>query len=210
MQHGVGEVENEGFVGRTLVLQPVHRLLGIHVGQRAHVTGVADMLVVFVKRHHPAVIRAQRTEVIVKALGVGHARDDRSAIGNIPLANADGLVAGVAHLFGEGDFRRRHAPPFAQIRVTPGQQGRTGRPAHGLRIKTGEPRSFLGQPIHARRLVLGIAKTSQVRVTLIVGEDDEDVRPLRFRRRCCAGAEDEHGCQSDNYRHQSKGCKHPA
>jgi hypothetical protein len=119
----------------------------------------------------------QRTEVIVKTLCIGHAPDDWLAVGDIPLTDAGRLVAGFANQFSKGNFTRRHCPTLAAKWIASGQQRRARRPAHRLRIKAGEPGSLLGQPIHARRLVLLVAVTAHIPIALVVSENDEDVRP---------------------------------
>ena len=66
---------------------------------------------------------------------------------SVPLADASGLVAGLLHEFSEGDFAGGHPPPLAPAWVATREQGRTGRPAHGLRVEGSEEGTFLGQLI---------------------------------------------------------------
>ena len=176
MHHGMGEVEHEGLVLVALVFQVVHRFVGVHADEAAHVAGGTGRFVVLVKAAPASVVRTQRAEIVVKPLCVGHALDDRFPVGDIPLADARGLVTGRADQFGPGGFLPGHAPALAELRVTPGEQGGTRRAAHGLGVEGSVACAFLRQLIQARGLVLDIPVAGKVGITLIVGEDDHDIR----------------------------------
>ena len=197
MHHRVRHVEDERLSLVAFVLEIINRLVGVKAGETGHVARLAGSLVVLMKCHCAAVIRPQRTEVIVKTLCIGHPRDDHLSVGDIPLADTGRLVVRFSNQLGEGDLARRHSPTLAAKWIASGQQRRARRPAHRLRIKTGEPGSLLGQPIHARCLVLLVAVTAHIRIALIVGENDEDVRPRsigverRARGEECKGAQDD-------------------
>ena len=177
MHHCVRHVENERLSLVAFVLEEIDSFVRVKAGETGHVARLAGSLVVLMKCHCTAVIRPQRTEVIVKTLCIGHPRDDHLSVGDIPLADTDRLVVRFSNQLGEGDLARRHPPTLAAEGVTPCQQRRARRPADRLRIKTGEPGSLLGQPIHARCLILLVAVTAHIRIALVVGENDEDVRP---------------------------------
>ena len=70
----------------------------------------------------PIVVRSERAEVIIEPLRIRHPLDDRFPIGDIPLANARGLITCPSDQLSEGDLRSRHAPPFAANRLPTGQQ----------------------------------------------------------------------------------------
>jgi hypothetical protein len=44
-------------------------------------------------------------------------------------------------------------------------------------VEVGEPDTFIVQAVHLRRLEDGIAGAGKIAVTLIVGKDNDDVRP---------------------------------
>ena len=175
VHHGMGQVEREGLLGIALFLEELDRLVGVQGGQSPHVPARPGGLVVLVELDTAPVIRAEGSEVIIKSLGIGHPLDDGLAVGNVPLADAGSLVAGFLHEFSKGDLAGGHPPPFASAWVATREQGRTGRPAHGLRVEGSEEGTFLGQLIEPRSLV-GLAPVAgQIPVALVIGKDDDDV-----------------------------------
>ena len=175
VHHRMREVEHERLVGITLVFEVIDRLVRVELDQSAHVASGSCGLVVFMQVHHAGVIRTEGAVKIIEPLRVRHAWDDRFPIGNIPLADAGGLVVRLADQLRPGDLLRRHAPTATADRLPSGQQRRARRPANRLRIKRGEPRAFLGQLIQPRRLVFCVPVTSEVRIALVIGENDQDI-----------------------------------
>ena len=175
VHHGMSQVEHERLLGITLFLEKFDRFVGVQSGQSPHVSARSGGLVVLVELDPATIVRPEGPEVIIESLGIGHPFDDGLAVGNVPLADASGLVAGLLHEFPEGDFAGGHPPPLAPAWVATREQSRTGRPAHGLRVERSEEGTFLGQLIEPGCFVRLAPVAGEVPVALVIGEDDDHV-----------------------------------
>ncbi len=105
----------------------------------------------------------------------------------VPLSNTSGGVAkrfemicqsvfgGIQAVIGCGE---KHV--FVQsdaLRVAPGEQSSTGRRADGAgHHEAGEPATFLRQAVEVGRLDRFRSEATKVVVSLIIGEDDDEIR----------------------------------
>ena len=137
----------------------------------------------------PHVVRVRQAEVFVEAVV---RRQELRGPAEVPLARHSGRVTFLLHEFRErhlavgdavlrrGSERAVNADP---IRVTAREQRRTRRGAHRLRyVEIGELAAFLSEAIEVRSRESFCAEHSDIGVTLIVGENDDDVRQPRFQR----------------------------
>ena len=118
-------------------------LIGIDAGEARHVIGLAHRFIVVMKCDARIIVGTKRPPVVIEALCIGHAIDDRRAVGDVPLADASGRVSDLFELFGDRDFVGGHRPAAAANRVAAGEQSRARGPANHLRVKAGETRPFL-------------------------------------------------------------------
>lgn len=123
VHHGVREIENEGAIRVSIVSEEVDGFVGVECREAAHIVGIAGGFVVFMEVNGAVVVGAEGSEVVVEALGVGHAFDDGFAVGDVPFSDADGLVSEGLHEFGPGDFVGGHAPTFGAVGVAAGEEG---------------------------------------------------------------------------------------
>ncbi len=112
-------------------------------------------------------------------------------VAEMPFADE---AAGVARLFQEfrrGDFRRIDADAVARIndlrragpvRIAPGHEREPRGRAALMHVKTGELHAIPCEGIDVRRLDVLAAKTGQVTIAQVIGEDENDVGFLRRTR----------------------------
>ena len=175
MHHRVREVEDKRLLGIALVLKEVNRLIGIEADKTAHILGGTSGLIIFMELDRTIVIGTQRTEVIIKALRIGHTRDDGTPIGYIPFTDAGCLITNLANELSPSDLISRHPPTTTTNWLTTCKQCRARWSTNGLGIERGKTRTFLGQPIEPRRLVLFVPVTCQIDIALIIGEDNHNI-----------------------------------
>ena len=178
MHHRVSHIEDKGLFLVALVIQKIDGFISVEPGEAAHIAGVTRPIVIFVKGNSTSIVGSEGAKVIIKTLGIGHAFNNRFAVGDIPFTNTGSLITSFANQFRPRDFRSRHSPTTTANGLTPGEERRTRWTANGLGVERGKARTFIGQLIQARRPVFRVAVTAQIRIALIVGKNDEDVWPL--------------------------------
>ena len=111
-------------------------------------------------------------------------RPHRGIVAQVPLAEDAGSIAGRGEDFGERDFVGVHQGP-AQVGiddagaevVSPGEQTGARRRADGRDIEVLEPDALARELVEMRRLDLGVAVNAQIAEALVVGHDEQDIRP---------------------------------
>jgi hypothetical protein len=135
------------------------------------------------RRH---VVGVRQAEVDVEALPRGQ---ELRLVTEVPLPETAGRVARILEQFGDRDLARIQAvrvlgeddglvEPDA-LGVTAGEQSGARRRAHrGRGVEIGEAHTLGGEAIEVRCLEAGRAETADVAISLVIGEDDDDVRSL--------------------------------
>ncbi len=103
----------------------------------------------------------------------------------MPLTEDTCGVAGPAEDFGQRDFFRVHHRPAdvgvdgpRAIVVSARHQARPGRRADGMHVEVGHRPAATRHRVNVRRSDDRIAGDAQIAVALIVGDDQNDVRPV--------------------------------
>src|ERR1043166_1894397 len=106
----------------------------------------------------------------------------------MPLPVNGGGVAARAEQFGQREFvgtdpglrfGTERAEDPDPVGITPGQQCRAGSRAYRLpHVKTGKAHPFRSHAVEVRRFDIGRTEAAEILVTLIVSEDDDDIRQL--------------------------------
>ena len=122
VHHRMRHVEDKGLFLVALFLQKIDGLICVKAGEATHIAGVSRPLIILMKGNTAAVIGPKGPKVVIEALGIRHAIDNRLAIGNIPFPNTDSLVTGSAHQFRPGDLGCGHAPTFAANGLATGKE----------------------------------------------------------------------------------------
>ena len=92
VHHRMGEIQQKRFFRVPLLLQIGNRPVRIERDQLAHLLAAACRFLILMESDLSAVVRSQWTKVVIKALGIRHPLEDRFPIGDVPLADAGGLV----------------------------------------------------------------------------------------------------------------------
>ena len=123
---------------------------------------------------------------MIEALLVGAPRMAGSA-NQSPLAHHAGLVTGLLQQHGDRDIARPEPPAVARYRgvahVHPGHEGAPGGRADRMpRVMAGEAHSLCRHAIQPRCLYLLLSKTTEISITQIIGQDQDDVRAVPLLR----------------------------
>ena len=104
------------------------------------------------------------------------------AVAEVPLAEVASAVARASECVGEGPLvgaQQRAAadgvPDASAVAVVAGEEAGAGGGAGGADVVVGEAHGVLVEAVEARRADRAVAVTAQVAVTLVVGEDEDDV-----------------------------------
>ncbi len=202
VHHRVRQVEYERLARIAAFFQPVDGLVRVHADQAGHVCSLPRRLIVLVERDPAIIVGAKRTEVVIEPLRQRHAFNNRLAVGDVPLPDANRLVAYRPDQLGKCNLGSGHRPPFAAGRVAAGQQRRSRRSTDRLRVETGEERPLFSESVQPGCLVLRVSVAGQIGIALVIGEDDQDIG---FQRRPHSNRSDHESC---NHRQESKTYAH--
>ena len=171
------EHQHERFVGRAIILQPCERLVGNDVRR---VAGV------FLDDHFARVVGRTHRRIVIRPLpnqDVEVIKTGRNAL-EVPLADHRRLVTHLAQQLRERLLRtveRRsavHQKPV-QVTVLAGEDHRAAWPADRVGdVTLAESHALLRDTIHVRRLVDARAIRADRPRRVVVGENEEDIRPL--------------------------------
>jgi hypothetical protein len=157
-----------------------HRLVREHVGD------------IPLRLHRPSVVFEIRVEVeipmsgakaeeLVEALRARRARHVRPVV---PLAERAGAIPARTQHFGERHLVTAHrlspasdTPRSRAQVVAAGQETRPSRRAHGTDEEAIEHDRLGRQPIEVGRVEVWIAARAEIAITLVVGDDEDDVWP---------------------------------
>ena len=166
------------------------------------------------------VVLVEVTIPLVEAAAVR--RSGGARLAQAPLADGSGHVTGVVQGLGDRTILiRQRQPPaaLAELLDLPAHLGRvatdppmpgvkarhqypTGRRTDGgAGVDIGETRPLRREPVEVRRPDLSLSETAQIRIAEIVGHDEEDVGPRRWRGHrglsCFQGAGQQRGGNSN-------------
>ena len=190
VEHGMRQVEEErAFFAR---LDESNGLVGVEFYQLRRISRPLHDIAISHQRHAALVFEihdlngikiVQQSEIMIEPLIV---RQEWFVISQVPFADARRRVAVVLEEFRNRQLVRVNTRPRISsmdpdmvtdsTRVTSGQQASARRAADWSGgVVVGKSRSLLCHRIDPRRLDLGSAITTQIVVTLVIDEDEDDV-----------------------------------